>query len=172
MYNNDDEELPLRKSKSQQKREAEAAQALGTEIVGLSPNQFKLLLEKTELPDKLQEALEACRSIKAHEARRRQMQFIGKLMRDVELEPIQQLLEQFRRGGQIARGQQHQLERWRERLLTEGEAALTDLINQYPQADSAQLTKLIASAHKEFAEQQPPKAARLLFKYLRDLLGA
>lgn len=167
-----DEERPERKSKGQQKREAEAAQALGRELVELPLAQFKTLQERVELPERLHAALVDCRAIKAHGALRRQMQYIGKLMRDVELEPIQKTLEQVKRGGQVATAQLHQLERWRERLLTEGQSALDALLQASPNADANHLQELIASAHREAAHNQPPRAARLLFKYLRDLLVA
>ena len=113
----DDEELKPQKSKNQQKREAEAAQALGTELVDLPASQFKALIEKLELPEKLHEALAACRSIKAREGRRRQLQFIGKLMRTIETAPIEQKLAELKRGSQVATAQLHHIERWRERTL-------------------------------------------------------
>lgn len=168
----EDEEFQPRKSKQQQKREAEAAQALGTELVELPASQFTTLLDKLELPDKLHEALIACRSIKAHEGRRRQLQYIGKLMRSVDCEPIERKLAEIKRGGQVATAQLHAIERWRERLLDEGDAALNEFLHQYAQADARQIRQLIASAHKEKLERQPPRAARLLFRYLRELLSS
>jgi ribosome-associated protein len=167
----DDEELKPRKSKQQQKREAEAVQALGTELVELPAPLFNSLIDKLELPEKLHEALVACRSIKAREARRRQLQYIGKLMRGIDCEPIAQKLAALKQGRQTANAQLHHIERWRERLLTEGDAALNDLLRLHPQADSAQVQRFIASAHKELAEKQPPRAARKLFKYLRELIA-
>jgi len=171
MYN-DEEELSPKKTKGEQKRKAEAAQALGAELVKLSADQLNALADKLTLPDKLHEALLACRSIKAHEAHRRQLQYIGKLMRGIDTIPIQQQLMEFKRGGHVAAAQLHQIERWRERLLNEGDAALNELLQDYPNADTAQVLKLIASAHKEAAHKQPPRASRLLFKYLRGLMQA
>lgn len=171
MFTDDDEQLPARKSKGQQKREAEAAQVLGTTLVGLPANQFTTLIDKLELPEKLREALVACRAIKAREARRRQLQYIGKLMRAIDAAPIQQKLDEIQRGGQVARTQLHQLERWRERLLTEGETALNELLRLHPEADAKQVQHLIASARQESAHNQPPRAARVLFRYLRELLA-
>lgn len=167
----DDEELKPQKSKNQQKREAEAAQALGTELVDLPASQFKALIEKLELPEKLHEALAACRSIKAREGRRRQLQFIGKLMRTIETAPIEQKLAELKRGGQIETAQLHHVERWRERLLTEGDEAVSELIQRYPQIDTTQVRQLIANARKETSLQKPPRSARKLFKYLREMLA-
>ena len=166
-----DDDFQPRKSKAQQKREAEAAQALGTTLVDLSAADFAALIGRLDLPDDLHEALVSCRSIKAREGRRRQLQYIGKLMRGIETAPIQQQLDQFKRGGQVATAQLHQLERWRERLLHEGDEALEALLQQYPQADADQVRQMIAAAHKESAHRQGPRAARLLFRYLRDLMA-
>lgn len=158
------------KSKQQQKREAEAVQALGKELVELPKAQFTVLIGKLELPEKLHDALVQCRDIKAREARRRQLQYIGRLMREVEPEPIQQLLAQLRRSGQVASAQLHQLEDWRERLLTEGEEAFQQLLSLHPQIDAKHVRRLIATAQREAAQKQAPRAARALFRYLRDLM--
>ncbi|MGD8926793.1 MAG: ribosome biogenesis factor YjgA [Thioalkalispiraceae bacterium] len=166
----DHDELIPKKSKAQQKRDAEAAQALGAELVKLTVTQLDTLFDKLELPDALHEALLLCRSIKAREGHRRQLQYIGKLMRDIDPVPIQQLLAQFKRGGQVATAQLHLIEGWRDRLLSDEEGVLDELVQQYPETDASQVRKLIASARKESVHNQPPRAARLLFKYLRALL--
>jgi len=166
-----DDELKERKSKSELKREAEAAQALGKALVDLPAAQFKVLIGKADLPDTLHEALVECRAIKSHEAHRRKMQYIGKLMRDVELEPIQRLITQVKRSGDIATAQLHQIERWRDRLLTGGQGVLEELLQTCPQADATHLQNLIDSARREAEHKQPPRAARLLFKYLRELFN-
>lgn len=158
------------KSKQQQKREAEAVQAVGAELVNLSASQLNEVFDKLDLPDNLRDALLACRSIKSHSARRRQMQYIGKLMRGIDVAPIKQLLAVFKRGGQAEAAQLHRTERWRERLLTEGDTAFNELMKNYPKTNSAQVQKLIATANRESAQHQSPRAARLLFKYLRELM--
>ena len=159
------------KSKQQQKREAEAVQALGTTIVGLPATHFNALVAKLVLPDQLCNALTECRAIKAHEGRRRQLQYIGKLMRGIDAAPIQQVLAEFERGGHVASAQMHHIERWRERLLAEGDEAFKELLQTHPEADAAHLQKLILNARKEFIQKQPPRAARMLFKCLRELMN-
>jgi ribosome-associated protein len=166
----DDHDELERKSKQQRKREAEAAQQVGAALVALSPAQFKRVLDKLDIPEDLQEALTLCRTIKAHEGRRRQLQYIGRLMRDIDTAPIQQMLDQLAQGNRMASSQLHQLERWRERLLHEGATALQELLDAHPQADAAQIKRLVASAQKELSENQPPRAARKLFKLLRELI--
>ena len=163
------EEFEL-KSKQRQKREAEAVQALGTTIVELPATHFNALVDKLVLPDQLRNALTECRAIKAHEGRRRQLQYIGKLMRGIDAAPIQQVLAEFERGGHVASAQMHQIERWRELLLAEGNEAFKELLQAHPEADAAHLQKLIVNARKEFIQKQPPRAARMLFKFLRKLM--
>lgn len=168
MHSEDD--ISYKPSKGEQKREAEAAQALGAELVELSAAQLTELFDKAELPEKLREAVIACRTIRAHGARRRQLQYIGKLMRGVEPEPIRTFLSQLQNNRQAASTRHHQLEHWRERLLHEGEAALDELVREYPSAEANEVRKLVASAKREAEHHQPPRAARLLFRYLREII--
>lgn len=91
-------------------------------------------------------------------------------MRGVEPEPIQSFLSQLQNNRQAAGAQHHQLEHWRERLLVAGEVALDELVQAYPATDANAVRKMIASAKREAAHNQPPRAARLLFKYLRELM--
>ncbi len=167
--NTDNRELKP-KSKAQQKREAEAAQALGMKLAELSVTQINELSDKTKMSEKLHEALLAYQTIKAREGRRRQLQFIGKLMRGLDLTSIEKLLTEFKRGGQVATAQLHKTERWRERLLNEGEKAFNELLQTYPEIETSHLRKLIASAQREADHKQPPRSARLLFKYLREIM--
>lgn len=165
-YNLPDEigdELP---SKSQRKREMHALQDIGEELVELAAAQ----LDKLPLPDKLRDAIDQCQQIRAHEARRRQLQFIGRLLRDVDAEPLQVALEQLRQHAKLATQQHHQLERWRDRLIAEGDSALNELLQLHPTADRQQLRQLIRTAQKEAEQNKPPAAARELFRSLRDLL--
>lgn len=145
-------------------------QALGTSVVELPAAQFKTFIEKASLPEKLQEALQQCRSIKSREAHRRQLQYIGKLMRDLDPEPIQRILAQLKQTGQVATAQLHKIEHWRERLLNEGDSAFQELQQQYPELDVKQVRQFIATAQRESAQNQAPRAARKLFRYLRDLM--
>lgn len=165
-----DDQASEPKSKQQQKRDAEAVQVIGKELVNLPESQLKEAFDKLDLSDNLREALLACRSIKSHGAHRRQLQYIGKLMRSMDVEPVKKLLAEFKRGGQAEAAQLHRIEHWRDRLITEGEAAFNELQKTYPRMNPKQLLKLIATASRESAQNQPPRAARLLFKYLRELM--
>ena len=150
-------------SKTQRKNEMTALQDLGEELVKLSRER----LEKMDLPERLlQELLEAQR-LTAHGAIRRQRQFIGKLMREVDAEPILSQLSAIKGESATAKAEFHALERWRERLL-EDDAALTEWLARHPEADIQQIRQLIRNARKEAAEGKPPKSSRQLFRLLRD----
>ena len=164
MHEDDDIELP--KSKSQLKREMNALQELGTAIVKLSDKD----LAKIPLPESLSDAIDEARRIKSHGALRRQMQFIGRLMRDVDPEPIQQALDAIRLCGQQSTARFHAMEQWRNRLINEGQSALDEFIGQYPQADRQQLRQLMLNATREAKQEKPPKSARSLFKLIREII--
>lgn len=155
------------KSKSRLKRESTAVQDLGEELVGLTASQ----LRKFDLPENLHDAIIAARDINQRGARKRQLQYIGKLMREVDAEPIFQALEVIKNPGRTAASQFHKLEHWRDRLLTQGDVALQELLIDYPNADRQHVRQLIRKVEAEQAAEQAPRAARLLFEYLRDLIG-
>ncbi|MEW5789682.1 MAG: ribosome biogenesis factor YjgA [Pseudomonadota bacterium] len=153
-------------SKSQRKREMTALQDLGADLVKLSP----AALDKFDLPDNLLAALREAQRITSHGAIRRQMQYIGKLMRDVDVEPIQDRLAMLRGESDAAKAEFHAIERWRERLLDDDQA-LTDWLAAHPGSDAQQMRQLIRNARKEAAEGKPPRSSRALFRMLRDSAG-
>ena len=152
-------------SKSQRKREAEAAQKLGKDILALSHDDQKSM----DLPESLSDALDEARRIKKNSALKRQLQYIGKLMRTIDVEPIQEqylkLTNHYDKDIKIL----HNLEKWRDRLLEEGDKALEDLLNEAPNADRQHLRQLIRQSAKETQLKKPPKSAREIFKYLKTL---
>lgn len=150
-------------SKSQRKREVEALQDMGAELVKLSTDRIK----KLDLPDELRTAVLECQRIKSNGALRRQMQYIGKVMRNIDVEPIAEQLAEIRGESTIAKARFHELERWRERLL-ESDDVLTDWMTRHPDSDAQQLRQLIRNARKEAELGKPPKSSRELFKLLRD----
>lgn len=156
-------------SKSQRKRESHALQDLGVELVNLS----KDALARVPMSEKLDQAVRDCRKITAHEGRRRQMQYVGKVMRSLdesEVEAIQRALDVIKGVSKAETAKLHALERWRDRLIAKDEA-LTELLAQHPEVDGQHLRTLIRNARREQAAQKPPKAFRELFQALKDLLG-
>lgn len=154
-------------SKSQRKRDATRLQELGAALVELPAAK----LATFALPENLLRAIADARGIQAHGGRRRQMQYIGKLMRDVDPGPIEEKLEQIRVGHHTASAHFHRLERLRERLIEDGDEALTELLSDHADLDRQQLRQLVRKARQEREKQQAPRAARQLFRYLRQHLG-
>jgi len=154
-------------SKSRRKADAHALQALGAELVSLNRNQ----LAQVDLPESLREAVEAAQRISAHEGRRRQLQYIGKLMRNLDPAPIRAKIEGWKTISVEETARLHLIERWRDRLLDDA-AALQALAVEYPQSDLQQLRTLIRNALREREQNKPPKSYRALFHLLRDIIPA
>lgn len=150
-------------SKTKRKHRMHELQALGTQLVELSPEQ----LASMHLPDGLSAAVREAQRIASHEGRRRQMQYIGKLMRVLEAEPIREQLARWT-GQSREQAARHQvLERWRERLLAD-DGLLTEYAQEHPAADLQALRALIRNARRESIESRPPRAYRELFRVLRE----
>ncbi len=150
-------------SKTKKKAQSHALQKLGVELVGLS----KERLASMDLPEPLREALRDAQRITAHEGRRRQMQYIGKLMRDIDPAPIQARLDAWNGQSKAEVARQHGMERLREKLIAD-DAALTEYAAKHPEVDLQLLRNLIRNARKEAAEGRPPKSFREIFKVIRD----
>jgi ribosome-associated protein len=158
----DQDEQP---SKSQRKRDMQALQKVGAQLVELNADQ----LAQIALPELLLEAIIEAQRISDFEGRRRQLQFIGKLMREVEPAPIRAHLDQLKGIAHESTAKQHLVERWRERLLAEADA-LTLFASEYPQGDLQRLRSLIASVKRDQANNQPPKNYRELFRAVREIV--
>lgn len=155
-----------RPSRTQRKKEVEALQALGERLVALNAAQLGVV----PLPDELREAVLEAQRIRSREGHRRQLQYIGKLMRGIDVAPIRKALDALEGKDAEQNALLHRLERWRERLIAEGDAALAELVNEFPGADRQPLRQLVMKARKERDEAKPPAAARALFKALRELV--
>jgi ribosome-associated protein len=154
-------------SKTRRKAAMHALQDLGEAMVRLTPARLAALA----LPERLADAIAEARQITRWGARRRQMQFIGRLMRDVDPEPIQLKLEQWAGGPNAEKARLANVERWRSRLLSEADA-LELLCADHAAADRPRLAALVARVHDERAHAQPPHAYRELFRMLNGLLAA
>ena len=153
-----------RPSKSQLKRDMNALQDMGGELIALSTERLK----KIDLPDKLRIALKDAQRITQNGAKRRQLQYIGKLMRDVDVGPIQAALDEVKGISAAAKAYQLGLERLRTQLL-ENEEVIGDIARQHPDADIQHLRQLRRNAIKEQALSKPPRAYREIFRVLREL---
>lgn len=156
-----------RPSKSQLKREMHALQALGDQLIAMSPTERA----RFPLSDDMLAAVEETDRIRSHEGRRRHMQYVGKLMRREDLEAIQAVfhaIEQENRHRDLAF---HRLETWRERLIEEDNAAVEAFIEEYPGVDRQALRQLIRNARSERERGKAPTNARKLFRLIRATAG-
>ncbi|MGO4303880.1 MULTISPECIES: ribosome biogenesis factor YjgA [unclassified Cupriavidus] len=161
-----DDDLP--KSKSQKKRDMTALQDLGAELEALPRDR----LARVPMPEALADAIGQARKITSHEGKRRQMQFVGKVMRgldDDEVDAIRAALEGFKGTSKAETARLHLIERWRELLLAD-DAALTKFLGEHPGVDVQSVRNIIRNARKEREQARPPKYFRELFQAIKTAL--
>jgi len=160
-----EEELQI--SKTRRKREMQELQDLGEELVALTPDKLAGL----DLPTRLLDAVLDARRISKFGALRRQMQYVGRLMRDADAEAIRAQLDVWKGTSIAETARLHAIERWRTRLIGD-DLALGELLGQFPRADAQRLRALIRNVKREAAAQKPPKSFRELFQELREIIQA
>ncbi|MGL6261349.1 ribosome biogenesis factor YjgA [Vibrio sp. WXL103] len=151
-------------SKTELKRDMEELQKLGEELVSLKPS----VLEKFPLSDDLRDAIKDAQRF-TKEARRRQLQYIGKIMRNEDTEPLQAALDKVRNKHSQATAELHKLEQLRDRVVEEGDSAIADVMTMFPDADRQRLRQLARQAAKEKKAGKPAKAFREIFQVLKEL---
>lgn len=161
-----DDEKVLPPSKTMIKKQMHELRDLGKELTELGKDQ----LAQLDIPENLRDAIREMKNINKFGAQRRQMQYIGKLMREVDTAPILAKLDAWKGKSQHQTAYMHQLERWRDRLM-ENDSALTELLATHPQADAQHLRTLIRNAHKEKSANKPPKNYREIFQALREIIS-
>ncbi len=158
-------ETPL--SKTAIKQQMHELQAIGKSLVELSKDR----LTQVPMSDDLREAVKEFKRLTANEARRRQLQYIGKIMRNEEVEPIQEKLNQFLGSSAVETAKLHLIERLRNQLLEKDEA-ITTFLERYPNSDVQLLRTLVRNARKEHEQSKPPKSYRELFQLIKSSLEA
>jgi ribosome-associated protein len=156
-----------RPSKSELKRQSNELQKLGEQLIDAPRDRVK----RVEMPEEVRDAILMCQTITNHEGRRRQLQYVGKMMRTLDEEEvavIQRTIESWKGASKAETAALHALERRRDKLLAD-DKALTLLLEEHPHLDVQQLRTLIRNARKEQAENKPPKAYREIFQILKDL---
>ncbi len=165
MNTNTEEQAPL--SKTQRKQAMDELQTLGEELVELSSDRVK----KIDIPESLRDAVKEAQRMPRHdEAKRRQMQYIGKLMRGVDVEPIRAALALVRGESASETAKLHRIERLRTELLTD-EKVLHEIATIYPSIDLQHLRSLRRAALKEQEQNKPPRSYRAIFQLLKELEG-
>lgn len=164
------DEYEQRPSKTQRKKDSHALQALGEQLVELGSDR----LRGFALPEDLGNAIAELHRTRSHEGRRRQLQWIGKLMRALDDDTVARIRADFDSVTMQSRedtARFHALERWRERLLAD-DAAITEWVSEHPDCDVQALRNLIRAARKEQAQARPLRAFRELFQYLKTATQA
>ncbi len=155
-----------RPSRSEKRKKAEDLQALGERLMELTEEKIKSL----ELPEDLEEAIIFAKSIDSRGALRRQKQFIGKLMRKIDPKPIETVMRILDSAKDAEKRSFHRLEKWRDRLVNGDKKVLGEIMEKYPDCEEEKIADLTRQAQKEAEAEKPPRAARKLFKYLRQLM--
>lgn len=160
----EEEEEIIWVSKTEMKNDMTSLQKLGEELVALKP----AALAKFPIPENLAIAIKDAQRFK-NEARRRQLQYIGKLMRVIDPEPIQAALDKYNNKHAQATIILHKLEQLRDKVVEEGDSAIEEVMELYPQADRQRLRQLARQAAKEKSANKPPKASREIFQIIKEL---
>ena len=154
-----------RKSRTQKKNEARALQKLGEQLVALSSQH----LDNINISDDLHHAVIVARKTKSHGARRRQLQYIGTLMRDIDPEPIQNALENIRLGDHQKILAFKKIEKWRDELKEGNRVLIEEILNSCPEAERQRLTQLARNARHEYEAGKGLKSSKILFRYLHQI---
>lgn len=155
-----------RVSRTQKKKAALAAQKLGEQLLSLTDEQ----LEKLDIPEVLQSAVEQARGIKKHGARRRQLQYIGTIMRQLDTQLLKTGLEAISDQDHEHIRRFKQVEHWRDRLATGGKEHVDELLKACPLMDRKTLMKMVQNCQRAGTGSDTRKAGRALFRYIKQFL--
>lgn len=152
-------------SKTRRKKQMSDLQEVGARLVELSAEQ----LARLELPENLRDAIEAARGMTRHEARRRQIQYIGRIMRDVDAGPIAERLAALTAPSKRQTALFHVAERWRQEMLADP-GTVARFVSEFPDADPQRIRELVEEARSEKREAKPPRQFRELFHVLTAIV--
>lgn len=151
-------------SRTAAKKEVQAITAMGVTLTELSPTE----LDQIPLSDTVVKTINDAKAIKSFGAKKRQIQYLGKLLRNEDYEAIEAALQRLQDKHKQNVHLAHQCEQWRDRLLSEGKPALSEFVAAFPNQDIQQLRQLIRQAQKEQKDNKPPASARKLFRWVRE----
>lgn len=168
-YEEDDEVeyYAVRPNKTRIKKEIAALFDLGEELSQLSP----AVLETFELPENVRKSVLEVAGMPHKGARKRLLKYIAGQLHKIEVEPILEKLARIKNQSAHGIREHHLAERWRDRLIQGNNDDLAELLDTIPAADSQHLRQLMRNAQKEAAAMKPPKSARLLYRYLKELVS-
>ncbi|MFZ4503541.1 MAG: ribosome biogenesis factor YjgA [Methylovulum sp.] len=162
----DAEQYAIRPNKTQLKKDIAELFVLGEKLSRISATQLATLT----IPDAIQQAIREVSGMPLNSARKRLLKYIAGQLHKIDCDPIKESLAKLENKSVHAAREHHQVERWRDRLLAEGDKALTELLDEYPDVDRQYLRQLLRTAQKELAASAPPRASRLLYRYLKTVL--
>lgn len=152
-------------SKTRRKKECDEMQTLGEKIIALGKDE----LAQMHMEDELRNAIEEAQRMKSNGALKRQRQFIGKLIRNMDAESLQAQLDKILHKHDLHNAEFKRMEKWRDNMIEEGDGGLNAFMQHYPQADRQYLRQLIRNVDREKKNNKPPAAYRAIFKYIREV---
>lgn len=165
-YDEDVEYYAVRPNKTQIKKDIAELFKLGETLSELPLTALK----NFDLPEHIYKSISEVAGMPPTGARKRLLKYIAAQFHKMDVSDIQEKLAKLQNQSAHAVREHHLVERWRDRLINEGNDALTELIDDYPDADVQQIRQLLRNIKKETETQQPPKSSRLLYLYLKSLL--
>ncbi|QJB58141.1 ribosome biogenesis factor YjgA [Pseudodesulfovibrio sp. zrk46] len=151
-------------SRSQMKRDMHALQQLGVDLAALGDR----VVKEANLPPEVEKALLLIKKLKKHEARRRHLQYVGKLMRTFDTTHVQEMVEAAKLGHEVKTEEFHRVEQMRDALVAGDDDLLQELFEAHPE-EGQRIRQLTLGARRAKAKGKPPKDSRALFKLLRSL---
>jgi len=152
-------------SKTQRKHDCDVMQELGEKMITLNQEE----LSKINMDDELRRAIEEAQRMKSHGALKRQKQYIGKIIRNLEDETLEPQLNRILHKHDIHNAEFKRMEKWRDTILENGDQGINAFMEEYPDADRHHLRQLVRNAKKEKLNNKPPVAYRQIFKYIREI---
>ena len=152
-------------SKSQRRRDALETKSLASDLINLNAAR----LAQLPLEENVRDAVEEARQIRSHVARKRQLQYLAKLLRRSDTAVIRETIESFQNEARQLTARQHRVENWRDFLVESGDTALGKLLELRREADGQAIRQLIRNVQREATMKKPPASYRTLFRLLRDM---
>ncbi len=153
-------------SKTQRKKDCDAMQDIGERMIALNSEE----LSQIKMDDELRDAIEEAQRIRSHGALKRQKQYIGKIIRSLDAEVLETQLNRILHKHDMHNAEFKRMEKWRDRLLEQGDKGINAFIEEYPAAERHHLRQLVRNAQKEASTNKPPAAARQIFRYIREIV--
>lgn len=152
-------------SKTQRKKECTDMTEMGEKLISLNHDE----LAQIQMDDELRAAIEEAQRIKSYGALKRQKQFIGKIIRNIDADEISIQLDKILHKHDMHNAEFKRMEKWRDNLVENGDVAINSFLEAYPNADRHHLRQLVRNVEREKKASKPPTSYRQIFKYIREI---